>query len=84
MRVRLMFHLVRMLTDAAYVRASEWHEQVTSAESNPKHIALQTLGVVFIKLVPELFSFLVKIARRFDYRVMQSLVRGFPCHPKDA
>ena len=55
-----MFHLLCMLTDAAYVRPSEGHEPAISAESNHKRIALQALGVIFCPIGSDLLLFLVQ------------------------
>ena len=60
LRLRPMFHLLRMLTDAACVRPSEWHEPAISAESDHKHTALLALSVIFHPVGTDLFPFLVQ------------------------
>ena len=55
-----MFHVLRMLTDAAYVRPSEWREQATLVESNRKYIALQAFSLIIIRLVQTCPPFLVQ------------------------
>ena len=73
-QMRLMFHVFRMLTDAAYVRPSEWQEQATSIESNRNNVALQAFSLIILQLVQTWPPFLSKIASRFNRRDMQGLL----------
>ena len=73
-QMRLMFHVFRMLTGAAYVRPSEWQEQATSVENNRNHIALQAFSLIILQLVQTSPLFLSKIASRFNRRDMQGLL----------
>ena len=80
-----MFHVLRMLTDAAYVRPSEWREQAPSVESNRKRIALQAFSLIIIHLVQTCPLFLSKIATRFNCSDMQDLlVSSASILPKNA
>lgn len=69
-----MFHVLRMLTDAAYVTPSEWQERAAWIESNRKHIALQAFSLLIIQLVHTWPLYLSTVASRFNCRDLEGLL----------